>query len=82
MSSSRTCERCKHFMALTGPRAVQGQGICRRFPPVLNPKFVLDAASPNAALKVEAWLFPRVPATEYCGEYQSRPSSAAILTGR
>jgi hypothetical protein len=65
---------------MSGTKA--GQGMCKRFPPVLNPKFVMEAASPNVALKVEAWVFPRVQGNEYCGEYQTRPSSPGLTAGR
>ena len=81
MPSLRTCERCKYFTEVSGPRGGAALGVCKRFPPVLNPKFVMDSHSPNAVFKPDAWCLPRVQATDTCGEFQTR-SQSTIVTPR
>jgi hypothetical protein len=45
---------------------------------VLNPKFVMDAATHAAVGKIEAWCYPRVSSTDTCGEFQTRSASTIV----
>lgn len=65
-----TCENCKHYKAST---QVEGQGECRRYPPVVvSPSPVLTSGGCRG-------IFPITLATFLCGEYivASAPSRSA-----
>lgn len=70
------CGRCKFY--LTNRQKIS-EGACRRFPP--HPNLIIGApAHPNMPpqMLIKADL-PPVGATEWCGEFQIKPS---MLTGK
>jgi hypothetical protein len=59
------CAKCRHFEALQ--MSESNEGMCRRYPPTLNPFKTEDALG-----RYYSWLFPIVQPHDRCGEYDQK----------
>ena len=61
------CDTCRHFW-VTDKTDKMHVGRCHRYPPVHIPAVVMP-------LKPDEWRYPRVTASDACGEHKSAEAS-------
>ena len=69
------CGGCRFWDGAYGPH--KDEGICRRYPPVLDPSYMLMAVMENERKKldyaeegIQNWAQPRTCDDFWCGEFQ------------
>ncbi len=78
---TNTCGECAYWRMFckAGQRADvdEDRGVCRRYPPVLDPDFVrMNESEPTDDPNV--WISPVTVSDEFCGEWKARSVSEEI----